>query len=111
MALLLIALIAFGAVFVAGCIQLLRTRYRPHLSTIPGPFVASFSNFWKLAAVYQEDMPAWNISVHEKYGSVVRIGPNHVSFSSPSAFQTIYTSRQAFPKVCVRTYPALDSIS
>lgn len=89
-------------VLLACCLQLLRTRYRAHLKSIPGPFTASISNLWKLAAVYQEDMPGWNIAVHEEYGPVVRIGPDHVSFSSPAAFQAIYTSRQAFPKVCTK---------
>lgn len=91
-----------GLVLLACCLQLLRTRYRAHLKSIPGPFTASISNLWKLAAVYQEDMPGWNIAVHEEYGPVVRIGPDHVSFSSPAAFQAIYTSRQAFPKVCTK---------
>ncbi|KAG8159162.1 hypothetical protein KVR01_010823 [Diaporthe batatas] len=87
-----------GTIILGCCLQLLRTRYRAHLKSIPGPFTASISNLWKLRAVYAEDMPGWNIAVHEKFGPVVRIGPNHVSFSSPAAFQAIYTARQAFPK-------------
>ncbi|KAI0391871.1 cytochrome P450 oxidoreductase [Xylariaceae sp. FL0594] len=78
--------------------QLLRTRQRRHLAIIPGPFVASFCNLWKIAAIYREDMPGWNISAHKRYGPVVRIGPNHVSFSSPEAFQRIYCSRDVFSK-------------
>ncbi|KAI1496396.1 hypothetical protein F5X99DRAFT_400636 [Biscogniauxia marginata] len=35
---------------------------------------------------------------HEKYGPVVRIGPSHVSFSSPEVFQVIHASRQAFAR-------------
>ncbi|KAL7624947.1 hypothetical protein AAE478_004161 [Parahypoxylon ruwenzoriense] len=94
------ALVTFslGAIVLLFCFQLLRTRYRKHLNSIPGPFVASFSNLWKLAAVHHEDMPGWNVSVHEKYGPVVRIGPSHISFSSPEAFQIIHASRQAFAK-------------
>lgn len=92
---------ALAAIVLIVYLQLLYTRYRKQLNSIPGPFVASFSNLWKLAAVYYEDMPGWNMSVHEKYGPVVRIGPNHVSFASPDAFQIIHGSRQAFAKVRV----------
>lgn len=88
-----------GALAVAFCLQLLKSKYRPHLKAIPGPFLASFSNLWRVAAVYVEDMPGWAAQAHKKYGQVVRIGPNHISFASPSAFQSIYLSRQAFPKV------------
>ncbi|KAK6951538.1 hypothetical protein Daesc_006059 [Daldinia eschscholtzii] len=92
-------LYALGAVVLIVYLQLLYTRYRKQLSSIPGPFIASFSNLWKLAAVYYEDMPGWNMKVHDKYGPVVRIGPNHVSFASPEAFQVIHATRQAFAKV------------
>lgn len=79
--------------------QLVYTRYGSSLRAIPGPFFASFSNVWKVLAVYEDAMPQWNIAVHKKYGSVVRIGPKHVSFSSPEALQIIHGSRQAYPKV------------
>lgn len=88
----------FGALFLFVA-QLLRTRYRQHLRSIPGPFVASFSNLWKLGAIYCEDMPEWNIKAHEKFGPVVRIGPNHISLSSRKALQLVYTSRESFSKV------------
>ncbi len=81
------------------CIQLLRTRQKRHLAVIPGPIIASFSNLWKIAAIYYEDMPGWNITAHKKYGPVVRIGLNHISFASPEAFQAIYNSRDLFSKV------------
>lgn len=80
-------------------LQCLYTRYRGGLHTIPGPFLASVSNWWKIVAVYRDEMPRRNIEVHRKYGPVVRIGPNHVSFSSPEALQIIHGSRQAYPKV------------
>ena len=79
--------------------QMIWTRYSSGLSAIPGPFSASFSNLWKVLAVYKDEMPPRNIAVHRKYGPVVRIGPKHVSFSSPGALQIIHGSRQAYPKV------------
>ncbi|OQD61524.1 hypothetical protein PENPOL_c016G07209 [Penicillium polonicum] len=91
--LILVALCALCLAF-----QLLRTRYHGGLNAIPGPFSASFCNLWKILAVYNNDMPRRNISVHKKYGPVVRIGPKHVSFSSPEALHIIHGSRQAYPK-------------
>ncbi|KAF2971588.1 hypothetical protein GQX73_g1920 [Xylaria multiplex] len=91
-------LYTLGAIALAGCIQLALTRSRRHISAIPGPLLASFSNLWKIAAIYCEDMPGWNLQAHEKYGPVVRIGPSHVSFASPQAFDVIYGSRDTFTK-------------
>ncbi|KAI1342698.1 benzoate 4-monooxygenase cytochrome P450 [Xylariaceae sp. FL0016] len=93
-------IVVFGALaLVLGIFtQLMRTKHERSLNRIPGPFVASFSNLWKIAAVYHDDMPGWNAAAHKKYGPVVRIGPNHVSFESPEAFQTIHATRQAFFK-------------
>ena len=78
--------------------NLLYKRYATSLRHVPGPFLASFSNLWKLTAAWDEDMPEKNIAVHRKYGPVVRIGHNTVSVSDPSALSTIY-SFQAWNKV------------
>ncbi|TRX98039.1 hypothetical protein FHL15_001249 [Xylaria flabelliformis] len=79
-------------------LQALYTRYYGGLSAIPGPPSASFCNLWKVLAVYHNDMPRRNMAAHRKYGPVVRIGPNTISFSSPEALHTIHGSRQAYPK-------------
>ncbi|RYC62500.1 hypothetical protein CHU98_g3725 [Xylaria longipes] len=89
--------------FIAFCgsaliLQALYTRYYGGLSAIPGPPSASICNIWRILAVYHNDMPRRNIAAHRKYGPVVRIGPNTISFSSPEALHTIHGSRQAYPK-------------
>ncbi|KAI0855798.1 benzoate 4-monooxygenase cytochrome P450 [Xylaria cubensis] len=83
---------------VVSILQALYTRYYGGLSAIPGPPSASFCNLWKVLAVYHNDMPRRNMAAHRKYGPVVRIGPNTISFSSPEALHTIHGSRQAYPK-------------
>ena len=40
--------------------------------------------------------------MRERYGEVVRTGPNMVSFSNPEAIPTVYPTRPGFPKVCIR---------
>ncbi|KAI9841181.1 MAG: hypothetical protein M1837_000969 [Sclerophora amabilis] len=69
---------------------LLATRYRSGLRNVPGPFVASISNGWKLYAVFKQSMPRLNIDLHKTHGPLVRIGPNHVSISDPEALKTVY---------------------
>ncbi|KAF7957208.1 hypothetical protein EAE96_002799 [Botrytis aclada] len=94
-----------GVLFVAGVsflflglLQLFHTRYYGGLHKVPGPFLASISNIWKVVALYRGIMPQENIAIHAKYGPVVRIGPHHVSFASPEALQIIHSSRNAYPK-------------
>lgn len=45
------------------------------------------------------DMVTWIMGLHEKYGEVVRIMPDELSFISPSAWQDIYTTKPQLPKV------------
>ena len=73
-------------------------RYCNGLRHVPGPFIASFSNLWKLYAAYHEDMPEKNVAVHDHYGPVVRTGQRTVSCSDPSALSVIY-SFKAWNKV------------
>ncbi len=79
------------------------TRYFTGLSHIPGPYIASVSNFWKIKAAWKEAMPQLNIALHRKHGPLVRIGPNTVSVDDPAALSVIYgfkpTYRKVFPLV------------
>jgi hypothetical protein len=87
--------------FVIFCaIRLLQTRFND-LRDIPGPWLASVSNLWKLISIYKEDMHLQNASVHDKYGPIVRIGPNHVSLASPESFHAVHASRTAFATVYI----------
>ena len=40
-----------------------------------------------------------HLRLHEKYGSLVRVGPNHVSFSDASLIQQVYGITTKFYKV------------
>lgn len=42
---------------------------------------------------------AFSIDLHEKYGPVVRVGPNTVHVSDATAIPAIYTSHGEFRKV------------
>ncbi|KAK4174348.1 putative cytochrome P450 pisatin demethylase-like protein [Triangularia setosa] len=84
------------------------TRYRSGLRRVPGPFLASFSNLWKLRATWNQNMHRENVRVHEDYGPIVRIGPNHVSVSDAESMQTIYGVKNVFPKSSF--YPLAEAV-
>jgi hypothetical protein len=69
------------------------------LKNVPGPFMASLTDFWMLKAQYFGPILPTLSRLHLRYGNVVRIGPNRVSLSSASHVKTIYTVRGEFQKV------------
>ncbi|KAI4860878.1 cytochrome P450 [Hypoxylon rubiginosum] len=88
--------------------NLIRTRYRGGLRQIPGPFVASFSNLWKIRAVWNKNMHRENVRIHEDYGPIVRIGPHHVSVADPQSMKIIYGVQNVFRKSAF--YPLAEAI-
>ena len=90
-------LLLLGAVLTLIALQLFRTWWR--LRYIPGPFIASFTNFQRVWWVKTKRAHLIHQQMHEKYGAVVRIGPNMVSISNPEAIPTVYPMRPGFIKV------------
>lgn len=87
-------------VLIGTITYIIYTRYFTGLSHIPGPFLASVSNFWKIRAAWQEAMPQQNILLHKKHGPLVRIGPNMISVDDPAALPVIYGFKPIYLKVC-----------
>ncbi|KAJ4470810.1 cytochrome P450 monooxygenase pc-bph [Lentinula aciculospora] len=58
--------------------------------SIPGPRMAALSDLW--LGYYSANGHRSEVvhALHERYGRIVRIAPNHVSIASPDALQTIY---------------------
>ncbi|KAF7541770.1 hypothetical protein G7054_g255 [Neopestalotiopsis clavispora] len=98
----------YSIIFAIILSNLFLTRYRAGLRHIPGPITASFSNFWKLRQVWNGNMHRQGIRVHEDYGPIVRIGPNHVSVASPEDVNAIYGVKNVFPKTPF--YPLAEAI-
>ncbi|KAH8651948.1 cytochrome P450 [Tricladium varicosporioides] len=84
------------------------TRYFTGISHIPGPFSASVSNFWKINAAWHQEMPKRNISLHRKYGPLVRIGPNMISVDDPTVLSTIYGFKPIYLKTAF--YPIVEAL-
>ncbi|KAJ9132171.1 Cytochrome p450 [Pleurostoma richardsiae] len=77
---------------------LVRNRYHHGLSKYPGPFLASLTDWWRFWDVYGRRAENTHIKLHEKYGDVVRLGPNVLSFADPKALKSIYGLNKGFVK-------------
>ncbi len=69
------------------------------LRDIPGPFLARFTRLWYLIEIYKGDFEHTNITLHKKYGLIVRFAPNEYSIDDPEAAKVIYSIASGFLKV------------
>ncbi|KAF4633239.1 hypothetical protein G7Y89_g4881 [Cudoniella acicularis] len=61
------------------------------LHKVPGPFLGALTNWYRIYyVIVGRRQDANQNRMHEKYGDVVRYGPNLVSFSNPNALKDIY---------------------
>ncbi|KAI2784291.1 cytochrome P450 [Daldinia loculata] len=77
---------------------LVRNRYHSGLNKYPGPFLASLTDLWRFWDVYGQRPDITHRKLHAKYGDVVRLGPNSLSFADPKALKTIYGLNKGFIK-------------
>ncbi|KAK4033039.1 Pisatin demethylase [Parachaetomium inaequale] len=62
------------------------------LRKYPGPFLAGYTNLWRLAQVQSGSYHLRIKKLHEKYGPVVRIGPNLLDLDYPELIKTVYST-------------------
>lgn len=79
-------------------VYIIYQRYFHPLASIPGPFWASLSRLWMAKHSWDGDMNTTMIALHEKYGDLVRTGPNEVSVADLNAIKTIYGAGTGFRK-------------
>ncbi|KAF9452064.1 cytochrome P450 [Macrolepiota fuliginosa MF-IS2] len=80
-------------------VALWRVLFHP-LSKFPGPYLAAATSLYR---VYYEVIQGGEFlkvieRLHKIYGEVVRIGPNELHFSNPSAYNDIYSFKHHYPK-------------
>lgn len=80
---LLVCISLFGS-------YLLYNRYGRGLHRVNGPFLASISSCWRVWDVWRRGDQVPYLYLHQRYGAVVRIGPNKLSFQDPAAIKDIY---------------------
>ncbi|OAP64649.1 hypothetical protein AYL99_00621 [Fonsecaea erecta] len=106
MALLVSAILlhhAFWTIFLLPLTALvLRCLYRISplhpLSRVPGPLLPRISSLWLTYHAWVGDEATVVEALHQKYGPIVRNGPNSVDISDGAALATIYTERGGFVK-------------
>ncbi|KAH7233411.1 cytochrome P450 [Fusarium tricinctum] len=78
-----------------------RLYFHP-LAKFPGPRLAACSEFWFIRAMTSGRHSFDMSKLHRKYGDVVRVATNDLSFASPAAYRDIYNhaskDRVLFPK-------------
>ena len=85
------------ALFYAFTVLIYRIYFHP-LSRFPGPLLARVSNVY-FSYIFLGDSHTWDmLALHERYGSVIRIAPNELAFSSAQSWRDIYGGRQPFIK-------------
>jgi hypothetical protein len=69
------------------------------LAAIPGPFLAKFTDYWKvyhlLKGDYGETLYWW----HQHYGPMIRTGPRHISVGDPNEVPRVYQIKPLLHKV------------
>lgn len=80
-------------------IKLLLNKYGRKLNTIPGPFLAGFTDFWRFLDCLVSTPHETHINLHRRLNSsLVRIGPRTVSVSDPDLIPKIYGLNSGFTK-------------
>ncbi|KAK5995578.1 Cytochrome P450 monooxygenase AKT7 [Cladobotryum mycophilum] len=84
-------LLAAGGLYTFGLI-VYRVFFHP-LAKYPGPFLAKITDAYQLYHAWKGDRHLEFWRMHQKYGKVVRFGPNSVSFNSNTSLKEIYNFR------------------
>lgn len=74
-------------------------KYQKGLNQYPGPFLASITNNWRAVDIWKRNTHFTFRELHQKYGDIVRVAPNVLSFGHPSAISDIYGLNKGFTKV------------
>ncbi|KAL4908465.1 hypothetical protein BDW74DRAFT_175146 [Aspergillus multicolor] len=84
--------------FLALLVYVVYMRHLHPLSRYPGPLFASLSNTYKAYYVYKLTIHEKLLKLHNAYGPVVRIGPNHLHTWEGEAIAPIYKGGRSMGK-------------
>lgn len=65
-------------------------RYLHPLAQYPGPLLASLTDLWQVHQFMTLQQPYNLTQLHERYGPIVRYGPDKISITLEEAIQSIY---------------------
>ncbi|KAF9239542.1 hypothetical protein LCP9604111_9084 [Penicillium roqueforti] len=86
------------AFLIALPVWYLTTYLLSPLRRYPGPFLAGWTNLWRMLHVRQGNNHVVIHELHKKYGPVVRIGPNVLDLDIPELIKTIYNIKSEYLK-------------
>jgi hypothetical protein len=92
----------YGVAALLTWIILYRLFLHP-LAGVPGPFIARFTGLWRTTKYFQGTWYDDILGLHQKYGRVVRIAPNEISFVDGEALKRLY----GHGKPCKKVHPRL----
>ncbi|KAI0876236.1 averantin oxidoreductase [Hypoxylon argillaceum] len=88
-----ISLVLFAVVVLTsgyyGALSIYNIWLHP-LAKYPGPRLAAASPLWMILSYFHGRTPTDLLKLHNKYGPVVRTGPNDLSFINPMQWREIY---------------------
>ncbi|KAJ4355101.1 hypothetical protein N0V95_003224 [Ascochyta clinopodiicola] len=83
-------LIVFGTIIIGILAKAAYNVWFHSLARYPGPVLARASDFVYWYHWLRGRLPFYAKSIHEKYGSKVRLGPNRLSFIEPEAWKELH---------------------
>ncbi|KAH7002481.1 cytochrome P450 [Ilyonectria destructans] len=83
-----LAIFSLGLLYVAWTVT--KNLIFSPLKRFPGPKIAALTRWWDVYHTVKCDKFKVVHELHTKYGPVIRVGPNHLSFSSPDTFRQVY---------------------
>ena len=92
-------LLVVGLIVLGVALQIYQSR-AAGLGHIPGPFLAKYTNVWRLIETRRTGGDAdYMHAMHKVYGDVVRVGPHAVSVADPQSIPLIYGTKARLHKV------------
>ncbi|KAJ5420580.1 hypothetical protein N7465_003099 [Penicillium sp. CMV-2018d] len=76
-----------------GCSLVTYRLFLHPLSKYPGPWLAATTNWYAAFYAWRGDLHVQSRRWHEKYGDIVRFGPNALSFNTHTGMNAIYGTR------------------
>jgi hypothetical protein len=86
-----IALALLGTIFLSFSFRAVYQLLFSPLSGVPGPWYAAISDFWLITHVLRLQQCKILHTLFERYGPVVRVGPNKVVFCDANTTRTVYS--------------------
>lgn len=69
-----------------------------HLTEYPGPRVAAYTRLWICRVIASAKSAQIFVDVNKRYGSVVRIGPNHLLTDDPTLVRRVLAARSHYTR-------------